>query len=230
MKTKADPTGSPHQLYSGFPGGTRQGQGGVPTPNQFFDEILPNANPSVNKIVAAVIMQMLGQDRHEWLTTYGELMEKAGIRSKGGVAQSLWDALVAGYLIKRDEEDGPGFYLRLRRLDEPACIPDWPRGKQQARPGYVYLLQGGFSVDLYKIGCSIDPQRRILQLESAIGMKLQLLHKIHADDLYDAESQLHRRFAGRRVAGEWFALTPEDIRTIFELRRFRKGRFEGGTS
>jgi hypothetical protein len=74
-----------------------------------------------------------------------------------------------------------------------------------ARPGYVYLLQLG---DIYKIGMSTKPRRRSRQIGAP------LIHKIAVADMEEAEAALHRRFKNKRVRGEWFRLTPEDVTWI----------------
>lgn len=77
--------------------------------------------------------------------------------------------------------------------------------------GYVYILQ---SEDGYrKIGRTINPQRRIPELQ------IQLPHKVRQEFLLmcalgqerNVERLLHQKFSSKRVNGEWFKLTQEDL-------------------
>lgn len=89
--------------------------------------------------------------------------------------------------------------------------------------GFVYLARCG---DLVKIGASKHPKSRVCQLSSNLKMKHVLLVAIPAKDHYLLERQLHARFRGQRVRGEYFRLTDSDLLTAAEVRRlidfFRK--------
>lgn len=66
----------------------------------------------------------------------------------------------------------------------------------------IYDDQNG----LYKIGKSNNVQNRVRALSiSNQNLKLKLIH------LGDIELYLHKKFAKKRVFGEWFKLTDEDI-------------------
>lgn len=83
--------------------------------------------------------------------------------------------------------------------------------------GSVYLLQCGQE---FKIGCSRTPDRRVRQLQQILPANSRLLHCIETDDPYGIECYWHRRFAPKRLKGEWFRLTPADV-AAFRRRSFQ---------
>lgn len=84
--------------------------------------------------------------------------------------------------------------------------------------GYVYLLQHGSKRE-YKIGRTNNAIRR----EGEIGIELphgvEPIHVIKTDDAAGVESYWHRRFSDKRLKGEWFALSANDVRSF---KRWRK--------
>ncbi len=72
----------------------------------------------------------------------------------------------------------------------------------------VYLLRVG---EYFKIGWAKILERRISDIQSCCPETLELIHAIPAQDPLATEAKWHHRFKDKRVRGEWFKLTPEDI-------------------
>ncbi|WP_209445718.1 GIY-YIG nuclease family protein, partial [Streptomyces roseochromogenus] len=77
---------------------------------------------------------------------------------------------------------------------------------------------------LIKLGMSNDPQRRRRDLATGLATRLDLLWS-HPGGL-SLEAFLHRRFARRRVRGEWFDFA--DVDAVALLRR-AAADFESGS-
>lgn len=83
--------------------------------------------------------------------------------------------------------------------------------------GFVYLAKHGRD---YKIGRSNDVTRRRREVALLLPEELKHVHVIETDDPEGIEQYWHRRFASRRVRGEWFRLTPDDV-AAFKRRRYQ---------
>jgi hypothetical protein len=82
--------------------------------------------------------------------------------------------------------------------------------------GYVYLMK---FKNYYKIGKSINVERRNYEIGIKLPEKFEIVHKIKTDDPAGIESYWHNRFKDKRKQGEWFDLSPTDI-TAFKRRKF----------
>jgi hypothetical protein len=83
--------------------------------------------------------------------------------------------------------------------------------------GVVYLLR---AYRKFKIGRSSDLVRRVQELRVSQSNALVLVHAIATDDPPGIEAYWHRRFADRRIRGEWFRLNSADV-SAFKRRRYQ---------
>jgi hypothetical protein len=82
------------------------------------------------------------------------------------------------------------------------------------QPGYIYLVQAIMPQTLFKIGYSAQPVKRIESLGVKLPFPIAPLHLIPTNDTRTAERELHDKYASKRVNGEWFNLTPDDVIAI----------------
>jgi cold shock CspA family protein len=79
-------------------------------------------------------------------------------------------------------------------------------------PGSVYLFKSG---DYHKIGFSIDPDVRLVQVKSPDGGSVEEIHRIKTCNMRQVEKCWHDYFKDKRAKvknqREWFMLSEEDI-------------------
>ncbi len=80
--------------------------------------------------------------------------------------------------------------------------------------GFVYLMQWE---DEYKIGKAVDVERRQKRLARELDRDITVLHRIFSADYTRAESDLHRKYADKRLQGEWFSLDADDVAWLMSI-------------
>lgn len=84
----------------------------------------------------------------------------------------------------------------------PASLP------AEACDPVIYLLRAG---EYFKIGWAKTLEKRIRDIQSCCPETLELIHAIPTEEPLATEAKWHHRFKDKRVRGEWFKLTPEDV-------------------
>lgn len=98
----------------------------------------------------------------------------------------------------------------------------YERGRQKGQPqkGFVYLLPayGENGLIGYKIGKTTNPLSRRKTFSIKLNFEVKFLALIGTDDHSKLETELHRRFAAKRLgSSEWFTLSEEDVKYIQSL-------------
>ena len=110
----------------------------------------------------------------------------------------------------------PEFH-HLREICREAIPTPQPNGgtpeaeTPESAIGYVYLIK--FRSE-FKIGASADPERRFGAVATQMPETMSNIHTIKTDDPFGVEKYWHRRFEDKRLKGEWFMLTPADVRAF----------------
>jgi hypothetical protein len=113
-------------------------------------------------------------------------------------------------------------FVDLAEALDPRSTPNQlATGEQPANDvahGYVYLFRHGTRRE-FKIGKTRNPLRREGEVRIELPHEIEPIHRIETDDPDGVESYWHRRFEAKRLRGEWFALSQEDVRAF---RRWKK--------
>ena len=93
--------------------------------------------------------------------------------------------------------------------------PVLPNDVETNSTGFVYLVKSGGH---HKIGKTSSPDRRVYEIGLQLPLGLELIHSIATDDPSGIETYWHNRFKNKRLNGEWFNLSAQDIKA-FKLRK-----------
>lgn len=77
---------------------------------------------------------------------------------------------------------------------------------------YVYFIRQIGTVGPIKIGCSWNPEHRLLSLMSWSPVDLEIIARVDGD--FDLERRIHGIFAAQHRRHEWFNATPELLALI----------------
>lgn len=94
--------------------------------------------------------------------------------------------------------------------------------------GYVYVIKSP-STGLYKIGRTRSPKARFNTFKTSNPDVLECIHLHKCDDMEYLEGMLHNAFSRKRVRGEWFSLSEDDliqINAIVNLPALHNGFLE----
>jgi hypothetical protein len=127
-------------------------------------------------------------------------------------------AKVHAFAIARGYSDVVNLCLPLLETAEVESPIDGEPSGSRPTAGYVYLLRHGTRRE-FKIGRTNNTLRREGEIGVELPQGIAPVHVIETDDPAGVENYWHRRFAEKRLKGEWFALGPDDVRAF---QRWRK--------
>jgi hypothetical protein len=94
----------------------------------------------------------------------------------------------------------------VRGLPDPVANKTY-----QQIPGYVYLIESQYG---YKIGKTVNIQSRINLFSVKLPFPIKLINYAWFDNYSAAEREFHELFSEKRLEGEWFDLSEDDIEII----------------
>jgi Meiotically Up-regulated Gene 113 (MUG113) protein len=138
-----------------------------------------------------------------------------------GVATGVQKAIAEGTAtLKEIQSEKAQLQAQLKRLEiaeQKAIERDAAKAARQAQPrttaGYVYVLRQVNGTH-YKIGHTSNPDKRKHTFDVKLPFAVEFDVLIATDDRYQLERDLHTRYADKRVNGEWFNLSDDDLEDL----------------
>jgi hypothetical protein len=141
---------------------------------------------------------------------------------QSGVSQGIAQAIQEGTAtLKEIHSEKQRLEAQLKQLEiaeQKAIAREQEKATRKVNKttaGYVYILRqvGG---EHYKIGRTANPANRLKTFSVKLPFSVKFDVLIETPNMYQLEADLHVRFATKRVDGEWFELSAEDIGYIKE--------------
>lgn len=82
----------------------------------------------------------------------------------------------------------------------------------------VYLIKDISVTGYIKIGRTNNLARRLGAFKVQLPFEIEVIHIIRTHDSKTLEAELHRHFADKRVNGEWFNLTVDDVERLRSMQ------------
>lgn len=143
------------------------------------------------------------------------------------VLHEIWCKAYYAKMMQWDMLDAWGREVVMRLIYEIPDLQDETRDRAPAeklspaspkqQTGYIYLLKSPTSA--YKIGRTRNPKDRLKTFSVKLPFEVEYIALIPTDDMVELERVLHARFDHRRINGEWFELSPDEVAYIKELEQ-----------
>lgn len=133
--------------------------------------------------------------------------------------EALHCAILRGWIVPTFKHER-GFIMWYNRLMRHVQITETMKKSK----GYVYLFQAVSketgNVLAHKIGLSNTPEKRVT---TVFGSKqpfvdVKIVHTIKTDDMDRLETRLHKQYGDKRIDGEWFQLSADDIDSFKSIK------------
>lgn len=98
----------------------------------------------------------------------------------------------------------------------------WAAMRASPKHGYIYLIQS--VTGAYKIGRTKNPDDRIKTFSVKLPFEVEYVCVVETENMYYLERELHRQFDTKRINGEWFKLSENDVSAIKALAAVYHGR------
>lgn len=136
--------------------------------------------------------------------------------------KAIADAVVVdwrlGQMSQRDLADkhkiSVGMVSKLCKGVEQDMLPLNRSPFNTVPPNFVYLITAEQYVGIYKIGLTNDVTRRLNDMQTGSPYTLYAIRSYQVENAVAVEAMLHAFFHKKRIRGEWFNLTAQDIQYI----------------
>lgn len=170
-------------------------------------------NPTLVKSIKGLNRIMWSKTLLAWICPVGEYSNVLGIAKRFNIP--LHESLNNMNTVVEAQIDStaPGTNDRMLVLREKGAYSSKRYNTLCVDEGYVYLIRAT-GQNLYKIGKSTNPEKRVQSIIGGLPMKAEAIHVAWFEDHSYAEQMFHDTFSKTRQNGEWFILEEEDVEFI----------------
>lgn len=115
--------------------------------------------------------------------------------------------------IEKIQRDGLTHFIKSASFDSDGKLTECKLYNDHT--GYVYLITS--ENGLTKIGKAEDVKSRFSQIDGSSPCKVEIHHCQLTKNCDDLEKLLHKEFSHKRVKGEWFNLSPDELARAKEM-------------
>jgi hypothetical protein len=170
-------------------------------------------NPTLVKSIKGLNRVTWNKTLLAWVCPVGEYSNVLGIAKRFNIP--LHESLNNMNTVVEAQIDStaPGTNARMLVLREKGAYSSKRHNTLRIDEGYVYLIRA-MGENLYKIGKSTNPEKRVQSIIGGLPMKAEAIHIAWFEDHSYAEQMFHDTFSKTRKNGEWFILEDEDVEFI----------------
>lgn len=95
--------------------------------------------------------------------------------------------------------------------------------QQIDKAGYIYVIRA--DTGHYKIGRTNNVPNRMRLFAVKLPFDFKIIHHFPCLNMYEAEAELHKVFSGKRVNGEWFNLSEDDVSQLTNVHEWARDLF-----
>jgi hypothetical protein len=134
------------------------------------------------------------------------------------IKKKFYEITYSGFVDGMFKEDFTN-YNQLQSIEKHIISDIFSNNIKMPEFSFIYLVKNNTSV---KIGLANNPFARFSQLQTSTNVKLELLHffQVNKKDVRQLEKQLHKFYDDKRLVGEWFNLTDEDVKYIYHSYKY----------
>lgn len=92
-------------------------------------------------------------------------------------------------------------------------------GRRKESDGYVYLVHSPTN-DVYKIGRAKRVDGRYGSIARQSPVEVRLIHAFKSSDSKEADKKLHEAYRSKRVIGEWFSLSHQEVESFVSIEDY----------
>lgn len=191
-----------------FPGFGPLIQNYTEVPNDLIDALL-----KLESITEMKILLYLARRNGGGKIPFTEIEQATGI-SYLDFLDGVNDAIAHEYITVVSDSRHSIYQLYRKREPYPPSEQHHRSSPKSPRSGWLYVVK---CQDRYKIGRTIDLNRRLLELTKQVPFPLSLVHKSHHADINTIERSVHTKYEDQNIMGEWFKLTEGDLEWLKTL-------------